>query len=55
MADLVDLVHQDLKEDRLERRLHSLCKPKLLILDEMGYVPLDQRSARVLFRLISRR
>jgi DNA replication protein DnaC len=55
VADLVDVVHQDLKEDRLERRLYSLCKPKLLILDEMGYVPLDQRSAQFLFRLISRR
>lgn len=55
VADLVDLVQQDLKEDRLERRLHALCKPKLLILDEMGYVPLDQRSAQFLFRLVSRR
>ena len=50
VADLVDLVQQDVKEDRLERRLHALCKPKLLILDEMGYVPLDQRSAQFLFR-----
>jgi DNA replication protein DnaC len=55
MADLVDLVQQDVKEDRLDRRLHALCTPKLLILDEMGYVPLDQRSAQFLFRLISRR
>src|SRR5260370_33632456 len=55
VADLVDLVHQDVKEDRLEQRLHALSKPKLLILDEMGYVPLDQRSAQFLFRLISRR
>ena len=47
VADLVDLVQQDVKEDRLERRLHALCKPKLLILDEMGYVPLDQRSGAV--------
>ncbi len=55
VADLVDVVQQDVKEDRLDRRLHTLCKPKLLILDEMGYVPLDQRSAQFLFRLISRR
>jgi DNA replication protein DnaC len=55
VADLVDLVQQDVKEDRLDRRLHALCTPKLLILDEMGYVPLDQRSAQFLFRLVSRR
>ncbi len=55
VADLVDLVQQDAKEDRLKQRLQALCRPKLLILDEMGYVPLDQRSAQFLFRLISRR
>ena len=55
VADLVDLVQQDVKEDRLDRRLHALCTPKLLTLNEMGYVPLDQRSAQFLFRLISRR
>jgi len=55
VADLIDVVQQDVKDDRLDRRLHALCTPKLLILDEMGYVPLDQRSAQFLFRLISRR
>lgn len=55
VADLVDLLEQDAREDRLKQRLTALCKPKLLILDEMGYVPLDQRAAQFLFRLISRR
>jgi DNA replication protein DnaC len=55
MADLVDQLQRDLKEDRLDRRLQALCKPKLLILDEMGYIPLDRRTAQFLFRLISRR
>jgi DNA replication protein DnaC len=55
VADLVDLLQRDVKEDRLDRRLQALCKPKLLILDEMGYVPLDRRTAQFLFRLISRR
>ncbi len=55
VADLVDQIQRDAKEDRLERRLQALSKPKLLILDEMGYVPLDRRTAQFLFRLISRR
>lgn len=55
VADLVDLVAQDVKTDRLEQRLQVLCKPKLLILDEMGYVPLDHRTAQFLFRVVSRR
>jgi ABC-type branched-subunit amino acid transport system ATPase component len=35
--------------------LRALCKPKLLILDEMGYVPLDRLVAQFLFQLVSRR
>jgi DNA replication protein DnaC len=55
VADLVEQLGRDVKEDWLDRRLQALCKPKLLILDEMGYVPLDRRTAQFLFRLISRR
>jgi DNA replication protein DnaC len=55
IADLVDMLQRDLKEDRLSERLRALCKPKLLILDEMGYVPLDRIVAQFLFQLVSRR
>jgi len=55
VADLVEQLQRDVKEDWLDRRLQALCKPKLLILDEMGYVPLDRRTAQFLFRLVSRR
>jgi DNA replication protein DnaC len=53
VADLVDLREQDAKEDRLKQRLAALCKPTRLILDEMGSIPLDQRFAQFLCRLIS--
>ena len=33
----------------------NLCRPKLLILDEMGYFPLDRLAAQFLFQLVSRR
>jgi DNA replication protein DnaC len=55
VADLLDLLHKDAQEDRLGHRLHTLCKPKLLILDEMGYFPLDRMAAQFLFQLVSRR
>lgn len=55
MVDLLDLLHKDAKEDRLTHRLRMLCKPRLLILDEMGYFPLDRMAAQFLFQLISRR
>ena len=48
MADLVDQLQRDLKEDRLDRRLQALCKPKLLILDEMGYIRPKQPNRRQL-------
>jgi len=55
MVDLLDVIHRDAKEDRLAHRLATLCRPKLLILDEMGYFPLDRLAAQFLFQLISRR
>jgi DNA replication protein DnaC len=55
IADLLDMLHRDAQEDRLSHRLQMLCKPKLLILDEMGYFPLDPMAAQFLFQLVSRR
>ena len=55
VADLMEMLHKDAQEDRLDRRLRTLCKPKLLILDEMGYFPLDRLAAQFLFQLVSRR
>ena len=55
MVDLLEQLHRDAKEDRLDHRLATLCRPKLLILDEMGYFPLDRMAAQFLFQLVSRR
>ena len=42
-------------EGRLEQRLAQLSKPKLLIVDEFGYLPFEASAAHLLFQLISRR
>ena len=42
-------------ENRLENRLKNYSKYKLLIIDEVGYLPLDIESANMLFQLISKR
>ncbi|HJX38335.1 MAG TPA: IS21-like element helper ATPase IstB [Anaerolineae bacterium] len=55
VVDLLAIIHRDAKEDRLDHRLQTLCRPKLLILDEMGYFPLDRLTAQFLFQLVSRR
>lgn len=41
--------------EQMAARLAALCKPKLLIIDEMGYLPFDRPAANFLFQLVSRR
>ena len=55
LADLLDPVQREAKEDRLAHRLPMLCRPKLLILNEMGYFPLDRLAAQFLCPVVSRR
>ena len=43
------------QENRLERQLQQLTYPKVLILDEIGYLPLSREDAILLFRLVARR
>ena len=42
-------------EGRLEERLTRYAKPKLLIVDEFGYLPLEPHAAHLFFALVSRR
>lgn len=55
IADLMDQVTRDAHAGRLPQRMLTLCRPHLLILDEMGYFALDKRAAQFLFQLVSRR
>jgi DNA replication protein DnaC len=40
---------------RLEERLAQFAKPKLLIIDELGYLPFEPSAAHLFFQLVSRR
>jgi DNA replication protein DnaC len=42
-------------ENRLERILQQLAYPRVLILDELGYLPLTREEASLFFRLLVRR
>lgn len=42
-------------ENRLERSLQQLTYPKVLIVDEIGYLPLTNLEASLFFRLVVRR
>jgi DNA replication protein DnaC len=43
------------QENRLERQLQQFVYPKVLILDEMGYLPMSRNEASLFFRLLTRR
>lgn len=42
-------------EGRLEDKLGYYAKPKLLIVDELGYLPFEPNAAHLFFQLVSRR
>jgi DNA replication protein DnaC len=42
-------------DGQLAERLGFYCKPKLLVIDELGYLPFERRSAHLFFQLVSRR
>ena len=42
-------------EGQLKEKLNYFAKPKLLIVDELGYLPFEKRSAHLFFQLVARR
>jgi DNA replication protein DnaC len=55
MQDLVQQFQRARDENKLKERMALLVKPKLLILDEIGYLSLDSFAATCLFQLVSER
>ena len=53
--DLVMDLGEAKREGRLSKRLSIYLRPKVLVIDEMGYLPLDEIGATLLFQLISAR
>ncbi|HCC33086.1 MAG TPA: AAA family ATPase [Clostridiales bacterium] len=55
MYRLVEDLRAAYEERRLERRMRIYLAPKLLIIDELGYLPLDKLGATVFFQLVAAR
>src|ERR1700678_2314983 len=53
--DLVTDLERAYREGRLDRRMRVYLAPKVLIIDEMGYLPLDDLGATIFFQLVSAR
>ena len=53
--DLIDNLKKAYNENRLDARIKFYCKYKLLIIDEVGFLPIDELGANILFQLINKR
>lgn len=53
--DLIANLKKVYHENRLEERLKFYCKYKVLIIDEMGFLPIDELGSNILFQLINKR
>ncbi|MFA4974969.1 MAG: IS21-like element helper ATPase IstB [bacterium] len=53
--NLVAMLAKAQTEGRLEERLSYYAGPKLLIIDELGYLPFEKNAASLFFQLVSRR
>ena len=53
--DLIQILKKAFLQNRLDDKLKTLSKYKLLIIDEVGYLPIDIEAANMLFQLINKR
>ena len=53
--DLIANLKKAYLENRLEDRLRLYSKYKVLIIDEVGFLPIDKQGANMLFQLINKR
>lgn len=54
-AELMEMLHKAQLEGRLTERLKKFCGYRLLIIDELGYLPISKEDSKLFFQLIDRR
>jgi DNA replication protein DnaC len=54
-VQLVNQLQASLSDGGLVRRLRTYTAPELLIIDELGYLPIDKQGADLLFQVVSTR
>jgi DNA replication protein DnaC len=53
--DIINTLSAAQTNSTLKRELRKYLKPKLLLIDELGYLPIDKHGADLLFQVISQR
>lgn len=54
-STMVERLKSAVRKDKLDEKLRNYAKFKLIILDEIGYLPFDTEGAHCLFQLVSKR
>lgn len=54
-SELMEILHKAQIEGRLSERLKKFCGYQLLIIDELGYLPISKDDSKLFFQLIDRR
>ena len=55
LADLITSLEEAQQAGHLTRRLRTLVFPSLMVIDEIGYLPITRTGAQLFFQLMSRR
>ena len=53
--DLITQLNKAHHENKLDQRIKHFCRYELLIIDEIGYLPVDKQGANLFFQLIAKR
>lgn len=55
LADLIAALSRAEREGRLQERIRFFCRPSLLIVDEIGYLPVITGGGNLFFQLVNAR
>lgn len=53
--ELIAMIRENIQSGRIHRKIKALCKPSVLIIDEIGYAAMDDEVAHYFFQIISSR
>ncbi|MBH8605216.1 IS21-like element helper ATPase IstB [Thermoactinomyces sp. CICC 10522] len=55
LTHLIEDLRKAYEENRLDKRLRIYVRPRILVIDEVGYLPLDSLAANLFFQVVSAR
>lgn len=55
LTHLIEDLRNAYEENRLDKRLRVYVRPRILVIDEVGYLPLDSLAANLFFQVVSAR